>query len=363
MHARRIQTARSIPSRDLFWSTPAFSRIITLMDSSANVATAGDWPARKLLALLEAMPDSIVVVSGRGSIVLVNAQLEKQFGYSREELLGRGLEILIPERLRSRHVTERTEYMTRPLQRPMGLGLELYARRKDGTEFPVDILLSPLDFEGEALVCSAVRDITEQKRLDGAFRDSEQRFHVALKNSPIVVFNQDRHLRYTWIVSPVLAWETQGWLGRTDAEIIGGEEGARLTAIKQGVLESGVGSRTETTVTFKGETHYFDLTVEPLLDTRGAVIGITCACTDVTPLKHAAAERERLIAKLQNALASVKLLSGLLPICASCKRIRDENGNWRQMEVYISGHSEAQFSHGVCPDCFQKLYGDYVSEP
>jgi hypothetical protein len=116
-------------------------------------------------------------------------------------------------------------------------------------------------------------------------------------------------------------------------------------------------------VTFKGETHYFDLTVEPLRDGNGTVIGITCACADVTPSKQAAAERERLIAQLQDALASVKLLSGLLPICASCKRIRDENGNWRQIETYISGHSEAQFSHGVCPDCFRKLYGDYLSEP
>jgi hypothetical protein len=117
------------------------------------------------------------------------------------------------------------------------------------------------------------------------------------------------------------------------------------------------------TVTFDGEAHYFDLTVEPLRDSRGALTGITCACSNVTPLVQAAAERDRLIAELQDALAKVKLLSGLLPICASCKQIRDENGDWRPVESYISRHSEAQFTHGVCPECYQKLYGDYLSEP
>jgi len=115
----------------------------------------------------------------------------------------------------------------------------------------------------------------------------------------------------------------------------------------------------ETSVTFEGQTHYFDLTVEPLRDSRGTLVGVTCACTDVTPSKQAAAELERLIAELQDALAKVKLLSGLLPICASCKQIRDEQGSWRPLEAYIRAHSEADFSHGFCPKCFQDLYGDY----
>ena len=101
-------------------------------------------------------------------------------------------------------------------------------------------------------------------------RISEERFRVALKNSPVVVFNQDRELRYTWINSPILVWAVRGYLGQTDAEIVGGEEGARLMAIKQGVLQSGIGTRTEATVTFQGETHYYDPTVEPLRDARGS---------------------------------------------------------------------------------------------
>jgi PAS domain-containing protein len=75
---------------------------------------------------------------------------------------------------------------------------------------------------------SVLYDITERKRMDEALRISEERFRVALKNSPVVVFNQDHELRYTWINSPVLAWAVRGYLGQTDAEIVGGEEGARL---------------------------------------------------------------------------------------------------------------------------------------
>src|SRR5690349_8045020 len=93
------------------------------------------------------------------------------------------------------------------------------------------------------------------------------------------------------------------------SEILGGEEGARLMAIKRGILQSGIGTLSETSVTFMGETHHSDLTVEPL---RNA-FGVTCAGADMTALKQAAAERERLIGELQEAMARVKLLSGLLP--------------------------------------------------
>ena len=130
--------------------------------------------------------------------------------------------------------------------------------------------------------------------IEETLRVSEERFRVALKSSPTVVFNQDLELRYTWINSPVLAWAEQDYIGKTDAEIVGGEDGARLTAIKEGVLRDGIGTRTEVAVTFQGATHYYDLTVEPLHNDQGTLVGITCAATDVTPLKRAAVELEHL---------------------------------------------------------------------
>jgi len=225
---------------------------------------------------------------------------------------------------------------------------------KDGHLIEVSVTISAVkDKAGKVVGASAIaRDITKRKQAEAALRLSEERFRVALKGAPVVVFTQDLQLRYTWINSPVLAWERQDYIGKTDSEIVGGEDGARLKAIKQEVLRTGVGSRTEVSVAFEGVIHYFDLIVEPLRDAEGTLLGLICSATDITSSKN-------LIAKLQEALDQINMLSGLLSICASCKRIRDEHQTWQPLESYIQAHSEAKFSHGVCPDCLRKLYPDY----
>jgi hypothetical protein len=94
-------------------------------------------------------------------------------------------------------------------------------------------------------------------------------------------------------------------------------------------------------------------------DRDGNVMGFQGTIRDITEHKHAEAEREKLIVDLREALSKVKALSGLLPICASCKKIRDDNGYWTQIECYISSHSEADFSHGLCPECTKHLYPEF----
>jgi PAS domain S-box-containing protein len=116
--------------------------------------------------LLEAAPDAIAIVADDGRIVLINRQTEILFGYARDELLGRPLETLLPTRFNTLHQAHRADYARNPRTRPMGVGLELYGRRKDGSEFPVEISLSPLTLEGEVLVTSVIRDITDRKRVE-----------------------------------------------------------------------------------------------------------------------------------------------------------------------------------------------------
>lgn len=137
--------------------------------------------ALRFRALLEAAPDAIVQVDQTGCIVLMNRATEGLFGYTREELLGQPVEILVPLASRGAHVGQRTGYRKNPVSRPMGRGLTLSAVRKDGSEFPVEISLSPVDISGEVRVVAIIRDVTERKRIEQDMLTMELRFHRELK--------------------------------------------------------------------------------------------------------------------------------------------------------------------------------------
>ena len=127
--------------------------------------------------LFEFSPDAIVVTNREGKIEEVNARVEKFFGYARWELLGQPIEILIPERFRATHPKNRMEYTAQPRVRPMGIGLDLYAKRKDGSEFPVDIMLGPVESADGPMVLGVIRDLSQKKEAEAALRRSEQERH------------------------------------------------------------------------------------------------------------------------------------------------------------------------------------------
>jgi len=127
-------------------------------------------PKRLLHRFLEAAPDAVVVIDGGGRVVEVNSQTERLFGYCREELVGRSLEVLVPERFRGTHIAHRTAYVANPRPRSMGYGLDLFGLKKDGCEFPIDVSISPLLLEPGILFASAIRDMTNHRRLEDELR-------------------------------------------------------------------------------------------------------------------------------------------------------------------------------------------------
>lgn len=151
----------------------------TMAMSAIRDISARRSAEQKFRGLLESAPDAMVIANRLGRIVLVNSQTEKLFGYTRAELLDQPLEILVPDRFKGQHPGHRDRFFQDPGQRPMGAGLELFARRRDGSEFPVEISLSPLETEEGILVSSSIRDITERRRFEKTLQEKNQELEMA----------------------------------------------------------------------------------------------------------------------------------------------------------------------------------------
>jgi PAS domain S-box-containing protein len=177
-----------------------------LASDGRSAAAKPDSRAR----LLEFAPDAVVGVDEGGEIMLVNSRTQAVFGYAREELIGHHVEMLVPEAVRSAHVAHRDRYFETPRTRPMGAGLDLYARRKDGSEFPCEISLSAVATEGGMMALAAIRDITDGRRDRDELRRAIRRLQAATDVALAVGGETDLERVLEAIVERGRAWSRPG---------------------------------------------------------------------------------------------------------------------------------------------------------
>ncbi|MFG3232293.1 PAS domain S-box protein [Streptomyces antibioticus] len=276
--------------------------------------------------LLEAAPDAMVIVDDTGVIRLVNAQTEALFGYGREELLGRPVELLIPHRFRDQHTGHRGGYTANRQVRPMGAGLELHGLRKNGEEFPVEISLSPLETADGLLVSAAVRDVSDRKAAEA--RINELAALVESSQDAILAKTLDGYITY-WNAA------AQRLYGYTAEEVIGrhvsllapqelrGEIRALLRRLRHGEK---VEHFETLRLTSTGALLDVDVTLWPTHDTRGTVVGACAIVRDISDRKRAEAELTALYEQQRHiALTLQRSLMGTppaLPGLATASRYR-----------------------------------------
>ncbi len=239
---------------------------------------------REFERVVESLEEMIVVVDREYRYVLANRVFLSYRGLTKEQLVGRSIAEILNPGVFETIVKEKLDECFR------GKVVKYELKYKYPEIGERDLSITYLPVEGQTGIDRAaclLNDVTERKRTEEALRQSEERFRVALKHSPIAVFNQDQDLRYTWMYNPQLPWPASEALGKTAEEIFELEEAARVTEVRQRVLKTGVGARDEIQVTYGGRRYYLDTTIEPVLDSTGAVIGLTGANMDVTELREA----------------------------------------------------------------------------
>ena len=303
-------------------------------------------------SLLESIPDAIAAVDEEGLIIQVNSQTEQMFGYSHQELIGQKIEMLVPERYRTHHHSHRAGYGEKPKIRRMGAGLDLYGRRRDGSEFPVEISLSPVKSTHGMLILSAIRDISDRKKIEEELRQaheelrrwtSQQLFDYRTRLAAIVDSSEDAIIGKD-LSGIITSWNkgAEHMYGYSAEEVLGkpvtiivpeenpDEIPRIMTKVRNGEpLEHYEAVR----IAKDGRRLMISLTVSPIRDSEGAIIGASAIGRNITEQKRAEdqlrqAQKMEAVGRLAGGIAhDFNNILGVISACSEFLRDRVEKGS------------------------------------
>ncbi len=341
---RRVATPPEVPS------PAALGRIMP------NALLSGD--------LLESIPDATVAVDRDGTILQINSQVQELFGYERDELIGTKVEMLVPERLRTEHRAHRAKFAAHPKTRRMGAELELYGRRRDGSQFPVEISLSPVAVDGRIVVLSAIRDVSERQRMERELRRVSEEMHrqtveqlgeYRSRLASIIDSSEDAIIAKT-LDGTITAWNkgAEHIYGYTAEEMIGKNISTLVPAdrpneIPEIMRKIAHGESVEhyesVRVTKDRRQLNISITVSPLRDATGEIVGASAIARDITAQRKAEeqlrqSQKMEAVGRLAGGVAhDFNNVLGIINACAEFLRDRIETGS--EPAVYVENIRKA----------------------
>jgi len=308
-------------------------------------------------SILEAIPDALVAVNRQGVIIQVNSQTETLFAYTRDELIGQKIEMLVPERQRPEHDRHREQFHAKPKIRRMGSGLDLYGRRRDGSEFPVEISLSPIGTDGGTIVLSVIRDISDRKRIEEELRrvneeldrrksrelrDSQNRLALIVDSSQDAIIGKN-------LDGIITHWNkgAEHMYGYTSEEMIGqpitvlgpSDRADEILGILEKIRR---GERVEyfesVRITKDGRRVNVSISVSPIYDAEGRVVGASAIARNITAQKKIEdqlrqSQKMEAVGRLAGGVAhDFNNLLGIVTACSELLRARVEANNLEYLD-------------------------------
>ena len=290
-----------------------------------------------------------------GYCIDANQTATQMFGYQHDELIGLfGNDLIAAEsKALARH------YLLSGYEEPY----EAVARRKDGSTFFAEIRGKMIDYKGQMVRVTVIHDIDKSKRSQLALRDSEEKYRLLFEQSRdaiTITTAKGLFLDVNQAFSQMMGYSHKELMAM-NAEQLWADPADRQRWQQKIQREGSLVDYECRQITKDGKAIDLLLTTTARPYKNNQIVYQTIL-RDISVQKRTAQERENLINNLKQALAEVKTLQGFIPICASCKKIRDDKGYWNQIESYIREHSDAEFSHGICPECAVRLYKEYSSD-